>query len=91
MTGAHKSLPFGTIIKVTRLDTKKAIRIRINDRGPYIKGRIVDLSRKAAEQLDLIKLGEAKVKIEVVGKGEVQEVTTTVPTTRTKVEEYGEI
>ena len=50
-TGAHKSLEFGTQVKVTRLDNKKSVTIRINDRGPYIKGRVVDVSRAAAEKL----------------------------------------
>jgi peptidoglycan lytic transglycosylase len=68
LTGAHKSLKFGTIILVTRLDNKKSVKVRINDRGPYIKGRIVDVSRMAAEKLGLIKDGHAEVKIEVVGE-----------------------
>ncbi|MFK7937510.1 MAG: septal ring lytic transglycosylase RlpA family protein [Saprospiraceae bacterium] len=71
LTAAHKSLPFGTIIKITRLDNKKSVRVRVNDRGPYIKGRIVDVSRKAAERLGIIQDGHAQVKVEVVGKGEV--------------------
>ncbi len=70
-TGAHKKLPFGTIVKVTRLDTKESVKIRINDRGPYIKGRIIELSKKAAKQIDLINAGVAKVKIEVLGSGTV--------------------
>ena len=69
LTAAHRTLPYGTIVKVTRLDNKKSVRVRINDRGPYLKGRIVDLSRKAAERLDIIQDGHAKVQIEVVGKG----------------------
>ncbi|MFT4664964.1 MAG: rare lipoprotein A [Polaribacter sp.] len=70
-TGAHKKLPFGTIVKITRLDTKASVKIRINDRGPYIKGRIIELSKKAATQIDLINAGVAKVKIEVLGSGTV--------------------
>lgn len=70
-TGAHKNLAFGTIVKVTRLDTKESVKIRINDRGPYIKGRIVELSKKAAQQIDLINAGVAKVKIEILGSGTV--------------------
>ena len=66
LTAAHKTYPYGTILKVTRLDNKKSVRVRVNDRGPYIKGRIVDLSRKAAERLDLIADGHAQVMIEVV-------------------------
>ncbi|MFK7807362.1 MAG: septal ring lytic transglycosylase RlpA family protein [Saprospiraceae bacterium] len=70
-TGAHKNLTFGSIVKVTRLDTKQSVKIRINDRGPYIKGRIIELSRKAAEQINLVDAGVAKVKIEVLGSGTV--------------------
>ncbi|MEO1514124.1 MAG: septal ring lytic transglycosylase RlpA family protein [Bacteroidota bacterium] len=68
LTAAHKKLPFGTIIKVTRLDNRSSVKVRINDNGPYIKGRIVELSRKAAERLGIIRDGHAKVKIEVVGQ-----------------------
>jgi len=69
-TAAHKTLPFGTIIRVTRLDNKTSVKVKINDRGPYIKGRIVDLSRAAAEDLDLIQAGHARVKIEVLNRGQ---------------------
>ena len=64
MTAAHKSLLFGSIIRVTRLDNNKSVEVRVNDRGPYIKGRIVDLSGAAASQLGIKTIGEAKVKIE---------------------------
>lgn len=66
LTAAHKSLPFGTIIRVTRLDNQKSVEVRVNDRGPYVDGYITELSRKAAEQIDLIKAGVTKVKVEVV-------------------------
>lgn len=66
LTCAHKSLPFGTIIRVTRLDNNKSVEVRVNDRGPYVDGYVTDISRKAAEEIDLIKAGVAKVKIEVV-------------------------
>lgn len=78
-TGAHKSLKFGTIILVTRLDNKKSVKIRINDRGPYIKGRIVDVSRAAAEKLGLVIDGHAEVKVEVVGEEKKETVSTTPP------------
>jgi rare lipoprotein A len=65
-TGAHKTLPFGTIVRVTRLDTEESVEVRINDRGPHTKGRIIDLSRVAAEKIDLIKAGVTRVKIEVL-------------------------
>jgi rare lipoprotein A len=65
MTAAHKSLPFGSKIKVTRMDNQQSIVVRINDRGPYLKGRVVELSRKAAREIGLSD-GEVKVKIEVL-------------------------
>ncbi len=77
LTAAHKSLKFGTVILVTRLDTKKSVKVRINDRGPYIKGRIVDVSRAAAEKLGLIRDGHAEVKIEVVGSQQSESITST--------------
>lgn len=63
---AHKSLPFGTKLRVTRLDNKKSVIVRVNDRGPFSEGYVIDLSRKAAEQIDLIKKGVAKVKVEIM-------------------------
>lgn len=68
-TAAHKKHPKGTKLKVTRLDSKKSVEVTVNDKGPYIKGRVVDLSRAAAERLGLIQDGIAEVKVEVVGKG----------------------
>lgn len=66
-TAAHKSLPFGTVVKVTRIDTGRTVRVVINDRGPYVDGRIVDLSKRAARRLDLVDDGVAEVTLQVVG------------------------
>jgi rare lipoprotein A len=66
LTCSHKTLPFGTKIRVTRIDNKKSVVVRVNDRGPFIEGYVVDVSREAAEELDLLKAGTARVKIEVV-------------------------
>lgn len=66
MTVAHKTYAFGTVVKVTCLKTGKSVTAKVNDRGPYIKGRIVDLSQAAAKELGIIKRGIAKVKVEVV-------------------------
>ncbi len=63
LTAAHKKLPFGTKVKVTNLQNGKSVIVRINDRGPFVKGRIIDLSKKAAQQIDLIKAGHTPVKI----------------------------
>ncbi|MEM8794742.1 MAG: septal ring lytic transglycosylase RlpA family protein [Pseudomonadota bacterium] len=69
MTAAHKTLPFGTYVKVTRVKTGKSVVVRINDRGPFIKGRIIDLSQAAAAKIGLTrKVGITKVNIEVVPK-----------------------
>lgn len=66
LTCAHKSYPFGTKLRVTRLDNKKAVIVRVNDRGPFTEGFVVDLSRAAAEEIDLVQAGRANVKVEVV-------------------------
>ena len=66
MTAAHKTLPFGTTVRVTNLANGKKVVVRINDRGPFIKGRIIDLSYKAAGELDYISRGVVKVRVEVL-------------------------
>ena len=65
-TAAHKTLPFGTIVKVTNLETGESTVVRINDRGPFIPGRIIDLSRAAAAAIGLAGKGVAKVRIQVI-------------------------
>ena len=66
-TAAHRTLPFGTVVKVTRTDTGESVRVRINDRGPFVDGRIIDLSRGAARRIDMVKAGVAPVEVKVVG------------------------
>ncbi len=66
LTAAHRELPLGTVVDVTNLDNAKSVRVRINDRGPFLKGRILDLSQEAARRLDVIGPGVARVRIEVV-------------------------
>lgn len=70
-TAAHKTLPMNTIVKVYSLDTQKSTIVRINDRGPFVEGRIIDLSAAAAKDIDMIKKGTARVNIEVIGFGGV--------------------
>jgi rare lipoprotein A len=70
LTAAHRTLPFGTMVKVTNLSTKCVAIVRINDRGPYKKGRIIDVSKAAANQLKMIGSGTASVQVEVVGLAE---------------------
>ena len=64
MTAAHRTLPFGTKVKVTNLSNDRSVVVCINDRGPHTKNRIIDVSRAAAEKLDLLDLGTIKVRIE---------------------------
>ncbi|HXE76020.1 MAG TPA: septal ring lytic transglycosylase RlpA family protein [Candidatus Xenobia bacterium] len=66
MTAAHRTLPFNTWVKVTNLENQKETRLRINDRGPFIEGRIIDLSRAGAEAIAMIGPGTAVVRVEVV-------------------------
>jgi rare lipoprotein A (peptidoglycan hydrolase) len=64
MTAAHRSLPLGTIVRVTNAATGKSVKVRINDRGPYYKGRVIDLSAAAAHALGISKNGTARLQIE---------------------------
>jgi rare lipoprotein A (peptidoglycan hydrolase) len=64
MTAAHRTLPFGTLVQVTNLKNNKSVIVRINDRGPFIPGRMIDLSYAAAQRLDFINDGVVKVKVE---------------------------
>ena len=66
MTAAHPSLPFGTKVKVTNLENGRSVVLRINDRGPFAKRRIIDVSRHAAEHLGFRDAGVAKVRVEVI-------------------------
>ena len=72
ITAAHKTLPMNTVVKVENLENGKTIIVRINDRGPFVKGRIIDLSNKAAHEIDMVRRGTAKVKVSVLGyNGEI--------------------
>jgi hypothetical protein len=68
MTAAHKSLPFGTLVRVTNTRNNRSCIVRITDRGPFIHGRIIDLSKAAAQEIGMLGSGVANVKIEVIGK-----------------------
>ncbi len=67
MTAAHRSIPFGTTVEVHNLETDRRVEVRINDRGPFVDGRIIDVSRAAAAELGMIASGVARVRISVVG------------------------
>ena len=66
MTAAHKLLPFGTLVKVTNLDNGLSAVVKINDRGPFVEGRIIDLSRAAADEIGMLGQGVAPVSLEIV-------------------------
>lgn len=66
MTAAHRTLPFGTRVKVENLRNGKTVIVRINDRGPYARGRIIDLTRAAAHKIGLVATGTAKVRVTVL-------------------------
>ena len=69
MTAAHREYPFGTVVKVKNLKNGKTVKVRINDRGPFTKGRIIDLSKAAARKIDMIRDGVVPVRVEVVKWG----------------------
>jgi rare lipoprotein A len=71
VTAAHKTLPFNTMVRVTNLKNGKSVIVRINNRGPYIKGRILDLSLVAAQRIEMTKAGVVPVKAEILKKIEV--------------------
>jgi rare lipoprotein A len=71
VTAAHKSLPFHTMVRVTNLKNGKSVIVRINNRGPYVKGRIIDLSLVAAQRIEMTKAGVVPVRVEVLRKIEV--------------------
>ncbi len=66
LTAAHKTLPLGTIVKVVDLETGRSVIVRINDRGPFIPGRIIDLSYAAAQELGMIEKGTARVGLKIL-------------------------
>ena len=66
MTAAHRTLPFHTVVRVHNLDNGKKVQIRVNDRGPFVKGRIIDLSRAAAREINMVGPGTAKVRLEIL-------------------------
>ncbi|MFB3919885.1 endolytic peptidoglycan transglycosylase RlpA [Candidatus Velamenicoccus archaeovorus] len=68
MTAAHRRLAMGTLVRVTNLRNGRQVTVRINDRGPYIPGRVIDLSRAAARQMGMLEKGLAPVKMEIVAK-----------------------
>jgi rare lipoprotein A len=70
LTAAHRSLPFDTWVEVTNLANRKRVDVRITDRGPFVKGRIIDLSLAAAREIDMVAAGTVRVKLKVIRKKE---------------------
>ena len=69
ITAAHKTLPLPSIVEVTDLDTGKKLKVRVNDRGPFVSGRIIDLSKGAAKKLGIYQRGVARVRVRYIGPG----------------------
>ncbi|MDP3444119.1 MAG: septal ring lytic transglycosylase RlpA family protein [Ignavibacteria bacterium] len=78
LTAAHKTLPFGTLLRVTNLKNGESVIVRINDRGPYIEGRDLDLSKGTAQSLRMIKRGVVKVKVERLQISNLMDVASTL-------------
>ena len=70
MTAAHRELPIGTVVEVTNLANDRRVQVRINDRGPFVRGRILDLSYSAATALDMVRTGTAEIELRVIEMGE---------------------
>jgi rare lipoprotein A len=88
LTAAHLTLPFGTKVKVTNYENNKSVIVKVNDRGPFVQGRIIDLSKSAAENLGIVEKGLAKVRVEVVkgnsGSNSKPAATVQQPTQKTE-------
>lgn len=69
ISAAHKTLPFGTVVRVTNLNNGRSIDVRINDRGPFIKNRVIDLSKGAAQKIDMIRDGVVPVRLQILTYG----------------------
>ena len=71
LAAAHRSLPFGTKVRVDNLDNGRSVVVRINDRGPFVRGRVIDVTRAAAQQLDFLGSGVTQVRLTVVDGGPI--------------------
>lgn len=87
LTAAHKTLPFGTRVKVTNLANNQTVEVTVNDRGPYVENRVIDLSKSAAEKLGFVNQGIAEVKVEVIDAGDGKSSTSTGTVSHVTVEE----
>ncbi len=87
MTAAHKTLPMNTVVRVTNKNNGRSVVVRINDRGPFVNTRIIDLSKKAANALDMIKTGTAPVRLEILGFNRKGQTTITSTSIQKNVKE----
>jgi rare lipoprotein A len=87
LTAAHKTLPFGTKVRVTNTANNQSVDVVVNDRGPYVDGRVIDLSKSAAEKLGFISQGLADVKLEVIDAGDGKSKMEVGPVDRVSVDE----
>jgi rare lipoprotein A len=83
LTAAHRTLPFNSVVKVTNTQNGRDVEVRINDRGPFVDGRVIDLSLKAAREIDLVRSGVAPVKLTVLKEGASK--ASTAPATPTPI------
>jgi len=74
-TGAHRTLPFGTRLRVENLDNGRSTTLTINDRGPFVKGRILDVSRRVAQELGMLGTGTARVRIAILDQTTIPDLT----------------
>ncbi len=79
LTCAHKTYPYGTMLRVTRLDNNKSVQVRVTDRGPFISGRVVEISKAAADAIGLVPDGSTRVKVELVKQAEPTEAIAEAP------------
>ena len=91
LTAAHRTLPFGTVVRVTNLENGQSVVVRINDRGPYVKGTILDLSHAAAERLDMIKQGRALVALSILEGARLADVLVIRPPKGTLADSMAEV
>ena len=91
LTAAHRQLPLGTVLDVTNVDNSRSVRVRINDRGPFIKGRILDLSRAAAEVIGILGPGTGNVRLAIVARAVEREPVSPTGQWAVQVGSFGEV
>ncbi|MEP6802020.1 MAG: septal ring lytic transglycosylase RlpA family protein [Acidobacteriota bacterium] len=91
LTAAHRQLPLGTVLDVTNVDNSRSVRVRINDRGPFIKGRIIDLSRAAARELGILGPGTGNVRLSLVARAIEREPVSPTGQWAVQVGSFGEV